>query len=118
MLYNKIIESTIKYNHELWIVTERTRLASAGLSFRERVRNSGIELLLLRIIMMTDAVYISVLILLDLIDLNHNILLNTLKVLAVISGSAIGWCCTYFSERTFSVKFSPNTVSLTCKGQL
>lgn len=41
MLYNKIIESTIKYNHELWIVTERTRLALAGLSFRERVRNSG-----------------------------------------------------------------------------
>uniref|UniRef100_A0A3Q4NBY6 Reverse transcriptase domain-containing protein n=1 Tax=Neolamprologus brichardi TaxID=32507 RepID=A0A3Q4NBY6_NEOBR len=71
--------------------------------------------------MASDAGNCSVIILLylsaafDTID--HKILLNRLKVLAGISGSALDWFSSYLSDRTFSVRtdrFSSNAAALTC----
>uniref|UniRef100_A0A669B1Q4 Reverse transcriptase domain-containing protein n=1 Tax=Oreochromis niloticus TaxID=8128 RepID=A0A669B1Q4_ORENI len=73
------------------------------------------------LLMASDAGNCSVIILLDLSaafdTIDHKILLNRLKVLAGISGSALDWFSSYLSDRTFSVRadrFTSDIAALTC----
>uniref|UniRef100_A0A3P9C069 Reverse transcriptase domain-containing protein n=1 Tax=Maylandia zebra TaxID=106582 RepID=A0A3P9C069_9CICH len=73
------------------------------------------------LLMASDAGNCSVIILLDLSaafdTIDHKILLNRLKVLAAISGSALDWFSSYLSDRTFSVRtdrFTSDIAALTC----
>uniref|UniRef100_A0A8C6PYD4 Reverse transcriptase domain-containing protein n=1 Tax=Nothobranchius furzeri TaxID=105023 RepID=A0A8C6PYD4_NOTFU len=73
------------------------------------------------LLMAADAGKCSVMVLLDLSaafdTVDHNVLLNRLKALAGISGSALDWLSSYLTNRTFTVKsetFSSDTASLTC----